>query len=130
MSLSASVISVILVWSGDYQSRLQFNGPFNQELLGQTLSESEKSPCEVYARFKEVTKKEKSNLGQFLQIKFKFVCAEDGQKRTYALAEEYIKIPDLKTSSSQIVISQKYKNNQLKIEDYSVQVSKPSPSTK
>ena len=130
MSLATSIVSVILVWSGDYASRLQFNGPFNQDLLGQSLSESTNSTCEVYANFKEVTKKINLKSNPFLQIRFKFICDEDGQKHTYTLAEEYIKIPELKTSSSQISISKKLKKNQLKIEDYSVQISKPAVTSK
>ncbi len=119
----------MLVWSGDYQSRLQFSGPLNQEISGQDLSENsqQKSNCEVFAKFNEVLKKDKSSLAKFLKIQFKFVCVEDGQKKvTYELAEELIKLPELKTTSSSIYISKKLQKNQLRVEDYSLQVSKSS----
>jgi hypothetical protein len=135
----SSLVSVLLLWSGDYTARLQFNGPLKSEIKGelidaQSTDKSFKSnqTCEVYGRFDEILVKEKSQLEKFIKADFKFVCTESGQSpQEIKIAPELIRAADLKSHSSTIFISNKFKKNVLKFEEYSLTTSKnPSKSSK
>ncbi len=121
----SSLVSVLIFWSGDYTARLQFNGPLKSEIKGE-LIEGHKT-CEVYGRFDELLVKEKSQLEKFIKADFKFVCTESGQTpQEIKMATEFIRASDLKTHSSTIFISNKFKKNVLKIEAYAVTTSNKS----
>ena len=119
----SSVVSALIVWSGDYASRIQFDGPLKSEIKGEVI-EGNKT-CEVYARFDEVSIKEKNQPEKFLKANFRFICTESGQSPDeIKLATEVIRASDLKTHSSTIFISKKFKKSSFKIEDYSLTTSK------
>lgn len=118
------LVSVLILVSGDYSARLQFNGPIKTEIRGELLDDaklkSEKS-CEVFARFNEVKLKPKSQIENFIKINFKFVCTQDGHKKTYRLAPEFVRSSDLTSHSASVYISKRFKKNTLKIENFSLQ---------
>lgn len=139
----SSIVSVLILWSGDFKARLQFDGPLRTEIRGEFLDNSSDRTCEVYAQFDEVMHKEKNQLEKFIKADFRFVCPVDEQAQTQdktttaksatqqiKIATEMIRLADLKTHSSQVFISNKYKKNILKIENYSLDVIKKMPKGK
>ena len=133
----SSIVSALILWSGDYTARLQFDGPLKSEIKGEIIdgNETDKSfksnqACEVYGRFDEVIIKEKSLPEKFIKADFRFVCTDSGQPpHEIKIAPELIRASDLKAHSSNVFISPKFKKNSFKIEDYSVVISK-KPSNK
>ncbi len=124
----SSIVSALIVWSGDFTARLQFDGPLKSEIKGEMIDGNK--ACEVYGRFDEVLIKEKSLPEKFIKADFRFICTESGQPpEEIKVASELIRASDLKSHSAQIFISNKFKKNSLKIEDYSVVISK-KPSKK
>ncbi len=129
-----SLVSVLILWSGDYTARLQFDGPLKSEIKGELIegNDSDKTfksnkSCEVYGRFEEVLVKEKNLPEKFIKVNFRFVCSQDGQpKDETQLATELIRASDLTTHSTTVFISNKYKKNKLKFEDYQIHASKKS----
>lgn len=133
----SSIVSALILWSGDYSAQLQFDGPLKSEIKGEFIDgrEADKnyksnSTCEVFGRFDEVTIKEKNLPEKFIKVNFRFVCTDTGQPpQEIKIASELIRSSDLKTHSAPIFISNKFKKNTLKFEDYSVTISK-KPMTK
>ncbi|MBC7456774.1 MAG: hypothetical protein H7235_00750 [Bdellovibrionaceae bacterium] len=123
----SSVISALILWSGDYSARLQFDGPLKSEIRGELIDGNK--ACEVYGRFDEVLIKEKNLPEKFIKVDFRFVCIESGQPaEQIKIAPELIRSSDLKPHSSSLFISNKFKKNSLKIEDYSLVISKKPAS--
>jgi hypothetical protein len=128
----SSIVSALILWSGDYTARLQFDGPLKSEIKGEIIdgSETDKSfksnqTCEVYGRFDEVVIKEKSLPEKFIKADFRFVCTDTGQPpQEIKIAPELIRASDLKSHAANVFISPKFKKNSFKIEDYSVAISK------
>ncbi len=130
--ITSALISVAILWSGDFSARLQFDGTLQSEIKGefiQPVDTQNSQNCEVFGHFSEVKHKEKSSIEKFLRIEFKFLCTDKGQIKTIRLAPELIRLSDLKTHSKTVFISEKFKKNSFKIENYSLQVIK-SPSEK
>jgi preprotein translocase subunit SecF len=123
----SSIISILIIWSGDFSAQLQFDGPLKSEIKGE-LVEGNKT-CEVYGRFDEVMIKEKNQLEKFIKANFRFTCMTDKQPQETQLATEVIRASDLKTHSSNVFISNQFKKNTLKIENYSIQISKKPSKT-
>lgn len=125
------IVSALIIWSGDFSARLQFNGPLKTEIKGEFLSDSTTSTsaqsekdCEVFAQFDETKMKQKNGIEKWIKINFKFICTQDGQKKTYRISPEFIRSSDLKTHSSRVYISKQFKKNSFKIEDFSLQSGK------
>ena len=123
----------MILWSGDYSARIQFNGPLKTEIKGELVDDAtlkSNKACEVYGRFEEVMTYEKKQLEKFIKADFRFVCVTDKQPpEEIKLASELIRASDLKTHSSTIFISQKFKKNILKLEQYSVVSTQNSPKS-
>ncbi len=121
---SSLIVSILMLWSGDFSARLQFDGPVKTEIKGEFLDNSQlksEKNCDVYAHFDEVTIRQKNLPEKFLKIDFKFICTQDGQRKTIRLAPEFIRSRDLKTHSSTVFISSQFKKNSFKIEDFSIE---------
>lgn len=133
----SSIVSILILWSGDYSAQLQFDGPLKSEIKGEHIDgrSNDKAfksnqACEVFGRFDEVLIKEKSLPEKFIKADFRFICTESGQPpQEIKMASELIRASDLKPHSSSIFISNKFKKNSLKIEDFSISISK-KPSSK
>ena len=119
----SSVVSALIIWSGDFASRIQFDGPLKSEIRGEVI-EGNKS-CDVYARFDEVSVKEKNQPEKFLKVNFRLICTDSRQQSIeIKLAAEMVRVSDLKSHSFTVFISNTFKKSSFKIEDFSLTTSK------
>lgn len=126
MALSQTLISTILIWSGDYSARIQFDGEIQNTIPGQFLDQKENGDpyesnksCAVSADFKEVLLKEKSRNAKFLKAQFYFKC--DNKK--HSVPAQFVRMSDLKLQQNVIYISDQFKKNNLKFESVSIESS-------
>ena len=129
MAVSQTLISVILIWSGDYSARIQFDGEIQKTIQGQFLNEKENGEafqfnksCVIEANFTEVLLKEKSRNAKFLKAQFNFKC--DNKK--HSIPTQFVRMSDLKLQQNVIYISDQFKKNTLKFESLSIQNSQKS----
>ena len=109
-------ISALILFSGDLQSKFQFDGPLQQEIQGEIVDSTDvKSDraCDVRARFQIVTYQKNPSL----KINFLAICQVGQIKEKTILNPEYVRLKDLKTHSSSMYISDQHKNVQFKIID-------------
>lgn len=141
--MTVSFVSVLILWSGDFSAplsstRWQFDGPLNTEIKGELVEENNlqnkssqaRKNCDMFAQFNESNIKEKNQLEKYIQISFKFVCTQDGQIKNIKIAPEFVRYADLKTHSSTVFISDRFKKNTFQIEEYSTQISKAASGKK
>jgi hypothetical protein len=126
MALSQTLISTVLIWSGDYNARIQFDGEIQNTIQGQILDQKENGEpfqsnksCNVQADFKEVLLKEKSRNAKFLKAQFVFKC--DNKK--HSIPAQFIRMSDLKLQQNTIYISSQYKKSTLKFESVSIETA-------
>lgn len=129
----SSIVSVLILWSGDYTARIQFDGPLKTEIKGELVDDGlnrSNSDCEAYGRFEEVLLVEKNQPEKFIKVDFRFVCSQPaGPPQEIKIASEMVRASDLKTHSTTIYISKKYKKNQFKIEQFALTTSQKSSKT-
>ncbi|MBC7753923.1 MAG: hypothetical protein H7Z71_06775 [Moraxellaceae bacterium] len=119
----SSVVSALILWSGDYASRIQFDGLLKSEIKGEVIDGNK--TCDVYARFDEVVIKEKNQPEKFLKVNFRLICTDTKQQPSeIRLATEMVRASDLRSHSFTVFISNTYKKSSFKIEDYSLTTSK------
>lgn len=116
--IKSKPLSALILFSGDYKSKFQFDGPFQQNLTGVFVDSSDyvsDKDCEITADFQKVIYAKALHL----KIVFQTNCAVDQTKSKTVLSPEYVRIKDLKTYSSSLFLSERYKNVQFKILEFS-----------
>jgi hypothetical protein len=121
--VTSAIVSILITFGGDFKAQLQFDGPLKSDIKAEIIQAAEKN-CDVSGRFEEINLKEKNQLEKYLKADFQLFCVEDKQTKITKLASEYVRLSDLKPQSNSIYISNKFKKNTIKIENYSVQISK------
>jgi len=110
--------SALILFSGDYKSKFQFDGPFQQNLQGVFVDSSDyvsDKDCELTADFQKVIYAKALHL----KIVFQANCSVDQMKSKTVLSPEYVRFKDLKTYSSSLYLSERHKNVQFKILEFS-----------
>ncbi len=118
MHTKSKSLSALILFSGDYKSKFQFDGAFQQNLQGIFVDSSDyvsNKECDLTADFQKVIYAKALHL----KIVFQANCLLDQVKSKTVLSPEYIRIKDLKTYSSSLYLSERYKNVQFKILEYS-----------
>ncbi len=111
-------LSALILFSGDYKSKFQFDGAFQQNLLGIFVDSSDyvsDKDCELKAEFQKVIYAKAPHL----KIIFQSNCLVNQIQSKVVLSPEHVRIKDLKTYSSSLYLSERYKNVQFKILEYS-----------
>jgi hypothetical protein len=121
-------ISVLILFFGDYNSEVQFDGLFQEKIKGvnnQTKGNPPSSNCEINARFQVVQYLKENHL----KIQFEIECqllnqtskatekAVEAKTEKINLGPEYVRLKDLSTVSSGVYFSKAHKNVQFKIKD-------------
>lgn len=118
LPIKSKPISALILFSGDYKSKFQFDGSFQQNLQGVFVDSTDyasNKECELIADFQKVIYAKALHL----KIVFQANCLLDQVKSKTVLSPEYVRIKDLKTYSSSLYLSERYKNVQFKILEYS-----------
>lgn len=115
--IKSKPLSALILFSGDYKSKFQFDGSFQQNLQGVFVESSDyvsDRDCELTADFQKVIYAKALHL----KIVFQANCLLDQVKSKTVLSPEYVRVKDLKTYSSSLYLSERYKNVQFKILDF------------
>lgn len=115
--IKSKPLSALILFSGDYKSKFQFDGPFQQNLPGVFVDSSDyvsDKDCELTADFQKVIYAKSLHL----KIVFQANCLVDQVKSKTVLSPEYVRIKDLKTYSSSLYLSERHKNVQFKILEF------------
>lgn len=124
MHYSQILISLIMSWTGDYQSKVQFDGPINSEIKAEYIDPLHTDPiqknntsCDIYGRFQQVILKVKTKKEKFIKATFNFNC----ENKKHSMPAQFIRESDLTVQKNTIFISEKYKKNTIKVESLSLE---------